>query len=329
MEKLNLGILGTGWIATEMAETLARSGDANLYAVASRELPRARAFAARYGIPKAYGSDAELLADPDVDIVYVASPHSRHAEQMKASLEAGKHILCEKAFTVTAKEAREVLALARQKKLVVAEALWPRYMPMAKTIRDFCGSGKIGRVYAVYCNLGYPVAAVPRLRLPELAGGALLDVGVYTLNFAALVLGDEVTGFTSSAVKNELGVDTQGSVALTYSGGRMATLLYSVLGTTDRMGIIYGEKGYALVGNINNFESLSVYDEDYRLIERVERPPQFTGYEYEVRAVVEAIRSGALECPDMPHKETIRIMELMDGIRHGWGLWYPGEERDN
>ncbi len=325
MEKLNFGILGTGWIANEMADTLARSGDAKLYAVASRELSRAQTFAARYDIPKAYGSDADLLADPDVDVVYVASPHSRHAEQMKACLEAGKHILCEKAFTVTAKEAREVLALAHEKKRVVAEALWPRYMPMAKTIRAFCESGKIGRVYGVYCNLGYPVATVPRLREPELAGGALLDVGVYTLNFAALVLGGEVTGFTSSAVKNELGVDTQGSIALTYSGGRMATLLYSVLGATDRLGIIYGEKGYALIENINNFESLRAYDEDYRLIEHIERSPQVTGYEYEVRAIVEAIQMGATECPDMPHSETIRIMELMDDIRHGWGLWYPGE----
>ncbi|HOG01356.1 MAG TPA: Gfo/Idh/MocA family oxidoreductase [Clostridia bacterium] len=328
MKKLNFGILGTGWIANEMADTLARSGDANLYAVASRETARAKAFAARYGIRKAYGSDAELLADPDVDVVYVASPHSRHAEQMLACLDAGKHILCEKAFTVTAKQAREVLARAREKKRVVAEAIWPRYMPMAKTIRDFCASDRIGRVYAVYCNLGYPVAGVPRLREPELAGGALLDVGVYTLNFAALVLGGEVTGFTSSAVKNELGVDTQGSIALTYSGGRMATLLYSVLGTTDRLGVIYGEKGYALVENINNFESLRAYDDDYNLIERVERPPQVTGYEYEVRAITEAILSGASECPDMPHAETIRIMELMDGIRHSWGLWYPGEKTE-
>ncbi|HWQ58672.1 MAG TPA: Gfo/Idh/MocA family oxidoreductase [Clostridia bacterium] len=325
MRKLNFGILGTGEIANTMADTLVRSGEANAYAVASRELARAQAFAARYGIPKAYGSDAELLADPDVDAVYVASPHSRHAEQMKACIEAGKHILCEKAFTVTAKEAEAVLALAREKKLVVAEALWPRYMPMAKTIRDFCESGKIGRVYAVFCNLGYPVAHIPRLRKPELAGGALLDVGVYAINFAALVLGGGVTGFTSSAVKNELGVDTQGSITLTYAGGRMATLLYSVLGTTDRLGIIYGEKGYALIENINNFESLRAYDDDYRLIEHIERPPQVTGYEYEVRAVVEAIHAGMLECPEMPHAETLRIMELMDGIRHSWSLWYPGE----
>jgi predicted dehydrogenase len=328
MKKLNFAILGAGSIANAMAKTVLGMDSVAPYAVASRDAEKARRFAEQYGFQKAYGSYREMIGDPTVDLVYIATPHSHHAEHMRLCIEGGKNILCEKAFTRTAKEAREVLAYAKQKQIFVTEAIWPRYMPMAKTIQSFCASGKIGAVRALTCNLGYPVAHVERVMEPALAGGALLDVGVYTLTFASIVLEDDIREMTSSAVMNEKGVDAQGSVSLIYANGCAASLFFTVLSPTDRTGAIYGDDGYALVDNINNFQSLRIFDKEHRLVEEILCPPQITGYEYEVQAAVDAIRAGALECQEMPHEKTIRMMELMDDIRHGWGMWYPGEEHD-
>lgn len=227
-------------------------------------------------------------------------------------------ILCEKAFTRTAEEARSVLALAAEKKLLVTEAIWPRYMPMAQTLREFSSSGKLGKIRALTCNLGYPVSHVARIKDPALAGGALLDVGVYTLNFAALILGRDIRKVSSCACFSDRGVDLQGSATIGYGDGSMASVFFSVLSPTDRLGAIYGEIGYALVENINNFISLRVFDSDHNLVEEIMRPPQLTGFEYELTAAIDAIRQGLIECPQMPHSETIFIMELMDEIRRKW-----------
>lgn len=325
MKKLNFAILGAGNIANAMAKTITRMDSVAPYAVASREFSRAQNFAEAYGFQKAYGSYREMIEDPEVDLVYIATPHSHHREQMTLCLEGGKHVLCEKAFTKTAGEAREVLALAKEKKLLVTEAIWPRYMPMAKTINAYLASGKIGRIHSLTCNLGYPVAHVERVKDPALAGGALLDVGIYPLTFASIVMGDDIREISSAAVMNENGVDVQGSIALTYTDGRAASLFFTVLSPTDRTGAIYGDTGYVLIDNINNFQSLRAYNKDHQLIEEILCPPQITGYEYEVQAAVDAICAGELECRDMPHDETIRMMERMDKLRHSWGLWYPGE----
>lgn len=327
MKKVNFAILGAGKIAHALAETVTQMDTVGAYAVASRDLGRAKGMAEKYGFQKAYGSYREMLDDPEVDLVYIATPHSHHAQHIRLCLEAGKHVLCEKAFTETAYEAKSVLALAKEKKRLVAEAIWPRYMPMAKTLREFLKSGKIGEIQSLTGNLGYRVGHLERLADPNLAGGALLDIGIYPLTFASIVMGDDVKNITSDAVMNDRGVDMQNVVVLTYRDGRIASLFSTALGPTDRMGVIYGTAGYAIVDNVNNYESLRVFDTDHRLIERIDRPRQITGYEYEVQAAVDAIHEGRLECAEMPHSEIILMMELMDAIRHGWGMWYPNEKR--
>lgn len=327
MKKLNFAILGAGNIAQDMAATVRQMDCVAPYAIGARELARAEAFAACHGFERAYGSYEEVLADPAVDLVYIATPHSHHAEQMLACLDAGKHVLCEKSFTKTAAQARAVFARAREKGLLATEAIWPRYMPMAETIRAFAQSGRIGKIHSLTCNLGYPVSHVARVKDPALAGGALLDVGVYTMHFASLLFGSEgVKEITSCALMSEKGVDMQGTAALTYEDGRIASLLFTVLAQTDRIGALHGETGHAIVENINNFESLKIYNDDHKLVEQIVRPAQLTGFEYEVQSAVDAIRRGAVECPEVPHAETVRIMEWMDRIRHGWGMWYPGEK---
>ncbi len=326
MKQKKMGILGAGNIAVKMANTIGQMENVAPYAIASRELSKAEAFKAAHGFEKAYGSYKELWSDPEVDFIYIATPHSHHAEQAKCCILAGKPVLCEKAFTKTSQEAKEVLALAAERKVLIAEAFWPRYMPMAQTLKEFVKSGKIGRVISLSANLGYNVFHVPRVNDPALAGGSLLDVGVYTLNFASMLFGDDIKKVTSSCVMSESGVDMQNSLVLEYSDGRTATLHSSVISITDRMGVLYGETGFAIVDNVNNFESLRVFDKDYNLIEQNDRPPQITGFEYEVLAMLEAMENGWLECPKMPHSQTIRIMELMDTIRHSWNMYYPGEK---
>ena len=325
MKQGNVAILGTGAITALMADTLNRMPEARLYAVGSRDEARARAFAQKYGAQAAYGSYEAVVADPQVDLVYIATPHSEHAAHALLCIRAGKPVLCEKAFTANARQARDVFVEAERRGVFITEAIWTRYMPMLALIRDEVNSGRIGEPRMLTGNLGYAIADVPRLRDPNLAGGALLDVGVYTLNFALALFGHDIARVETSCSRLPTGVDAQNAVTLYYADGRVAQLNSSLEACLDRRGAIHGTQGYMLVENINNFESLSVYDARNRLLRRVERPAQITGYEYEVLACLRALEKGELSCPEMPHEESLRVMELMDRLRIAWGVRYPFE----
>ena len=326
MEKLRVGVLSTGNIAATMAETLRCMEDVELYAVASRCQEKADAFAEKYGFEKAFGTYEEMAADEKVDLVYVATPISEHCSHVKMLLENGRNVLCEKAFAVNAREAEEMTALSKEKGLLLAEAMWVRYMPMARTLQEVLASGAIGTPYTLTANLGYLLESVPRMMKPELAGGALLDVGVYTLTFASIAFGDDISSIDTSVIMTDTGVDAQSSITIGYPDGKMSVLNSSLRALSDRQGIIYGTKGFLVVENINNFESITVYNEKREVTARYDQPKQISGYEYEVRACKKAIEEGMCECPDMPHSETLRIMEQMDAVREKWGLHYPMEK---
>lgn len=325
MEKMKIGFLAAGNIAQTMADTIGHMDSVEAYAVAARDVKRAEEFAQKNGFAKAYGSYEGMVKDSEVELVYIASPHSHHYEHIKLCLEHGKHVLCEKAFTVNAKQAEEVLAMAKEKKLLLTEAIWVRYMPMAKKIQEVVASGIIGEAKTLTANLGYRINHVPRILEPSLAGGALLDVGIYPLNFAAIVFGKEIKSITSTAVMTEKGVDESNSITLIFEDGKIAVLNSTSVAISDRQGIIYGSKGYIIVDNINNFQAIHVFDMDRKEVATYEAPKQITGYEYEVDACVRAIRANELECEEMPHKETIRMMEQMDTIRKQWAMTYPCE----
>ena len=325
MEALKIGILGTGVIAATLADTMNRMPGVELYGAASRSLEKAKDFGERFGVKRTYGSYEELVADPEIELVYIATPHSEHYKNAILCLEHGKHVLCEKAFAVNAAQAKEMIALAEEKKLLITEAMWVRYMPMAKTLRDVLDSGVIGEPMTLTASLCYLIDKIQRLVDPNLAGGALLDVGVYTIAFASLVFGDEITSINSAVIKTESGVDSQNSMTFCYPGGKIAVLNSSIHVLSDRRGIIYGTKGYIEVENINNFESIKVFDEKRRLKETYTRPEQISGYEYQIEASRKAIREQRLECPEMPHHVTIRMMETMDALREQWGIRYPFE----
>ena len=352
---MRIGILGAGGIANTMAGTLdmmidrARGSMADdsaagaagsdgtppeacdivCEAIAARDLSRAEAFAREYGFNKAYGSYDELLSDPDVDLVYIALPHSHHYEWTIKALNSGKHVLCEKAFAVNEKQAREMIELAEHKGLLLTEAIWTRYTPSRKIIHDLVMSGEIGKIWTISANLGYKIDMNERLVKPELAGGALLDLTIYPLNFTSMLLGDDIGQLACSCSMTETGVDGQDSVTLTYKDGEVAHLFTTIYTLTDRRGMIYGDDGFIEVDNINNPLSVRVYSNDRhpgpKLLKEIKMPEQLTGYEYEVEACARAIKEGMTECPEMPHSETLVMMRLMDSIRGKFGIKYPCE----
>ena len=323
---MKIGVLGTGGIVGLTIDTLHRLECIECYAIASRTEARAKEAAEEYGFAKYYGTYEELVEDPDVELVYIATPHSRHYDDMKLCIEHGKPVLCEKAFTMNAKQARDIKKLAAEKGVFVAEAIWTRYMPSRNLIQEILDSGIIGKVSTLTANLSYVISQNYRIVAPELAGGALLDVGVYGLNFAMMHFGTEIERIESSVQFTETGVDGMESITIFYKDGRMAVLTHGIYSRSDRKGIFYGDKGYMVVENINNPQSISVFDTEDRLVKRVEVPEQISGYEYQFVECVEQIQKGEIESKSMPLEDSIFVMETMDAIRKQWGLVYPQEK---
>ena len=323
---MNIGIIGAGRIVNIVVQALNALPQINCYAIASRDLARAQEYAQKYGFEKAYGSYEEMLQDPKVELVYIATPHSHHYEHMMMCIENGKPVVCEKAFTLNAEQARKVKAAANEKGVYVAEAIWPRYMPSRKMINDVIASGVIGKVNTLTANLSYKIDDKERIVTPELAGGALLDIGVYGINFAIMHFGWDVERVESSVKMTEAGVDAMETITIFYKDGRMAVLTHSIYARSDRKGIIHGEKGYIVVENINNPGSISVFDDNDQLLAHYDVPEQINGYEYEFIEAVECISAGKVESDSMPLEDSIFMMEVMDSLRNSWGLVYPQEK---
>lgn len=318
-----LGIIGAGWIADKMAEALAPLGDFCVWAIGSRSLEKAQEFARRWNVPRAYGSYEELVSDPEVDLVYVATPHSHHFEHAMLAIGHSKPVLVEKAFTANASQAGELLDAARSRGLFITEAIWTRYMPLSRKVKELMDSGIIGEPRVLTATLCYMMEHKERIVRPELCGGALLDLGVYALNFARMYFGTDITATVSNVLLGPTGMDMHECISLSYSGGRMANLQAGALCLNDRQGIISGTEGYIRVDNINCPERIEVW-RDYELVQSFQRPEDMVnGYEYEVMECCECIRHGALESDMMPHAETLAIMRQMDALRAEWGVRYP------
>lgn len=326
---MKFGIIGAGNIAQTMANTIREMTGVESYAVASRDIGKATDFAAKNGFFKAYGSYEELVQDDEVELIYIATPHSHHYAHAKLCIEHGKPVLCEKAFTANAMQAKEILSLAKEKKVFITEAIWTRYMPSRERINAIIDSGLIGDVTSVTANLGYAIDHAERLIKPDLAGGALLDLGVYPINFACMILGSNYSEVSSTAILTDTGVDSMNTITLSYADGKMASLHSTFKARTNRMGVVSGTQGYMEIQNINNCEEIRVYNINDELLKKETFTDQITGFEYEVEACVDALKNGLLECPQMPHSEIIKIMELMDSLRKEWGVIYPWDETDN
>ena len=322
---MKIGVLGTGNIVKSITKTLNGMENMECYAIASRTKERAEQAAKELGYETAYGSYEELVQDPLVELVYIATPHSRHFEDMKLCISHKKPVLCEKAFTLNSTQAKEIKSLAEEKGVYVAEAIWTRYMPSRQIINDILASGILGKVTTLTANLSYTACGKARIMQPELAGGALLDLGVYGINFAMMHFGEDIVRMESSVQMTDTGVDGMESITLHYGDGRMAVLTHSIYSRSDRKGIFHGDKGYMIVENINNPQSVSVYDWNDTLVQSTAVPEQITGYEYQFAEGAECIAAGEIQSRSMPLEDSIKVMEVMDALRAQWGFVYPQE----
>lgn len=326
MEKKNVAIIGAGRIAGLMAEALSGLSEyAVPYAIASRDLEKARSFAKQWNFQKAYGSYAELVEDEAVDLVYIATPHSHHFEHAKLCVEHGKAVLVEKAFTANLSQAKELIALAEEKNIFLTEAIWTRYMPSREIIASILESGVIGAVKSMESEFCVPLTHKQRMYDPNLAGGALLDLGMYNLTFAAMFFGNDIVSVESTCEKYETGVDGTDEILYGYRDGKTAKMKTSFVEERVNQGIVYGSAGSLLVKDLNNPSQITVFDSEGRVVRDYPIPSQINGYEYEVIACVKALNEGKTECKEMPHKETLEIMRQMDELRKTWGVRYPFE----
>ena len=320
------GILGTGFIAEAFAKDLIANGF-TVAAVGSRTADAAAEFAERLGIPVAHGSYEALAADQGVDIVYVSTPHPFHAENAKLVLESGKHVLLEKPFTINAAEAREVVALAELKSLLVLEAMWTRWLPHMVRIREILAAGTIGDVRTVIADHTQNLNRDPEHRInnPELGGGALLDLGIYPVSFAWDILGEPTTVQAISS-PTATGVDRQVAMVFGYEGGRQA-LLYTQLDVAGpNLAYVLGDEGRIDIDAVwYTPTTFRVFNRSGELIESFEHPVQSRGMQYQAWEAERLIAEGKTSSDILSSGETIGIMQTLDDIRAQIGLSYPGE----
>jgi predicted dehydrogenase len=325
-DKIRWGILGTGWIAKKFAEGLSVLPDAEIVAVGSRAQETADAFGNAYGVPRRYASYEALVADPDVNVVYIGTPHPFHKDNALLSLEAGKAVLLEKPFTINAGEAEEVITLAREKGLFLMEAMWARYIPIVVKLRELLTEGAIGEVRMLTADLGFRSEFDPKSRLfdPELGGGALLDVGIYPISFASMVLGTP-SRIVSLATMGQTGVDEQAGIVFGYDGGQLAILHTALQTSTVIEATVMGTEGKIRVHSPWFYGTALTLSIEGREDEIISLPYEGNGYNFEAAEVNERLREGKPESAVMGLDETLAIMQTLDAIRTQWGFKYPME----
>ncbi|MBQ7338768.1 MAG: Gfo/Idh/MocA family oxidoreductase [Clostridia bacterium] len=323
-DKIRWGIVGPGSIANRFANAVKNVAGAEVTAVASRSADRAREFADKHNIPNAFASYEEMANSTAVDAVYIATPHPFHKPYAELFLKAKKHVLCEKPICVNAKEAIDITECAKQNNVFLMEAMWTRFLPAIEEAVRVAQSGEIGEIRGVraeFCFYSSP-SPTSRLYAPELAGGALLDVGVYCLNFVAAFLGNDPEEIRSIAnVQN--GADYQTDVLLKYQGGAIASISAAVNVSKPVVGYVYGTKGYIRVPHF--FGATEFFVNTNNEERRVHKPYIGDGFEEQIEEACSCIRNGKTQSDKMPMSESIKIMEQMDAVRKQIQLVYPFE----
>lgn len=314
MNNIRIGFIGAGHVSNSMSKAIDNIEGLEKYAVASRDINKAEKFAKDHNFKKNYGSYKEMLEDDNVELVYIATPVSYHYKHVKMSLEYGKHVLCEKTFTSNYQEAKELIDISKNKKLLLADAIWTRYMPSRYKIEEFLNSGIIGVPKMLEANLGYILTNKDRLFNKELSGGALYEIGIYPINLALSVLGNNFKDVNVVSIIDDNGIDLQSSVILKYYNGTIANLLYSINSMTDSKAVIACTKGYIIIENVNNPQNIYVYSQERKLLDSYSKNDGIRGYEYQLKSVVKSINNGMIECKDMPHNEILEEMKLVNII---------------
>jgi len=327
MKTYNWGILGTGYIAHKMAEALPFVSNAKLYAVGSRNIDTAKKFASQYDVVKSYGSYEELVKDPDIDIVYVATPHNLHYENTIMALNHSKHVLCEKPFAVNGHEVREMIARAREKNLFLMEALWSRFLPNVIKTKEIIDSGQIGKVKLLKADFGLnrPFDPDNRLFNKELIGGSLLDLGIYPLFLSLFLLG-KPERLQAMAGMGATDVDYNCSFTLGYKDDTLAVLHSSVVAQTDVTATVYGDKGTIVFDNWW-FTPVPVHLVNSKG-EKEKIPLDFkgNGYNYEADEVILCLQKNKIQSDLMSWDHSLLLIDTLDAIRKEIGLTYKGHD---
>lgn len=340
MQKIRWGILSTGYIANLFAGGLSVVNDAEITAVGSRSKFSADSFGDRWNVPHRHGSYEALANDPDVDVIYIGTPHPYHYENTLLCLEAGKHVLIEKPFAMNARQTKAMIDTARARGLFLMEAMWTRFLPAMVQVRQWLADGEIGEVQLVRANLSFMAKYDVKSRLfaPELGGGALLDVGIYPISFAYMVLGSPQT-ISSTASLGHTGTDDRSAYLFGYEGGKTALLSSAVQLAVPVEAEIIGTEGYIKIHQpwINprvvtlakpvrpGVTARLIVEGNLYDTQTVHVPTVENGYNYEAVEVGQCLRAGQLESSAMPLDESLDIMQTLDTIRTQWGLTYPNE----
>lgn len=328
--KLKWGIIGVGNIANKMADALKITPNNLLYAVASKTPSKARIFADKYGVENAY-SYQEIVSSKEIDIIYVATTHNFHFDNAKLALEHGKHVLIEKAFTVNAKEARELVRIAREKNLFLMEAIWTRFLPSVKLLKEKIRDHEIGDVKQISIAYGGFVGPdyEKRLKDPALAGGVSLDMGIYAISFVCYLLGELPTDIKSMTRFGEMGADEISNYMFQFPSKCLTSICTSYNLKMTNEAIIYGTKGYITFPEFGAGQRFTIFKHegtnDIKDTKDVLEKNHDNGFIYQVKEVARCIREGKLESKIIPLDETISIMEIIDKMREEWGFIYPFE----
>jgi len=325
MKEYKWGILAPGNIANKFAQGLASIPNAALYAVGSRDLARAQSFATKHGFQKAYSSYEELASDPEVDIIYIATPHPQHEAAALLCLGSKKAVICEKPFAASAVQVAKMAECARQNKVFLMEAMWTRFLPSIKKVRELIADGAIGGVRHVNAEFCFRAGVDPKSRLfaPASAGGALLDVGVYNISFCSMIFGKQPDRVQSYMNIGSTGVDETSSVLLSYDGGESAFAFSAIRLNTPQDASIYGEEGYIRLPGYWGGDTVILANKDG--VQELKLPFDNGGFQFEAMEVMDCLDKGLLESPVMPLDESLAIIRTLDKIRSDNNLRYPFE----
>lgn len=327
MDRIKWGILGTGRIAQSFAEGLCILPNAELRATGSRSQATADSFAERWNIPKSYASYESLATDPEVDAVYIATPHSEHMVNSILCLKAGKAVLCEKPMAVNGKQARKMTTVAREKGILLMEGMWSRFPPGMAKVRELVNSGVLGELRSLQADFGFKAMnRDPKGRLfnRELAGGSLLDIGIYPISLSSMLFGKPDT-IVTSCHKGKTGVDEQAAFIFSHTGGALSVMHSSLQAQTSQEAVISGTEARLTIKRQCWRPQELVLTRNDDSEELFSLPFTGNGFNYEAAAFMELMRKGKHESEVMPLEESIAIMETMDAIRAQWGLRYPME----
>jgi predicted dehydrogenase len=325
-DTIRWGIISTGNIAAQFARDLRVADHAELRGVASRSLETARRFAEEHSVPKAYGSYEELAAAPDIDAVYIGTPHACHKDNTLLCLKHGKHVLCEKPLALDQGEALEMVQAAHDAGRFLMEAMWMLFFPAVQKARDLVREGAIGELRMLRADFAFKADLEPEGRLlnPALGGGALLDIGIYPLALAQLIFGEAPIAIATAAELGETGVDMQSGIVMKYASGACAALSCSFETAMPQEAVIAGTTGTILIpAEFSHPDALVLRRNGSE--ERITFERRGIGYYWEVEEAGRCIREGLLESPVVPHDESLALARTMDRVRRVWSLKYPGE----